>query len=217
MRIVLLGLPGAGKGTQAQMLSQRLGVAHVASGDLFRHYQQQGTELGLLVASYMERGELVPDQVTIQIILDRLGWEDCRRGFILDGFPRTVEQAEALDSALGEQGLKCVVHLKVSHEELVRRLSGRLVCRRCQTPYHREHAPPRVEGQCDRCGGELYQRKDDRPEVVKQRVRVQQKELTPLLDYYSRQGKLEEVNGEQPVDAITEQIVEATSRYAVAR
>ena len=216
MRIVLLGMLGAGKGTQAAMLSQRLDVAHVASGDLFRHHQDQGTELGLLVKRYMEQGELVPDDVTIKMILDRIGWKDCRRGFILDGFPRTVEQATALDGALGEKGVDCVLYMKVRQEELVRRLSGRLICRQCQTPYHRDSSPPRVEGRCDRCGGELYERADDRPEVVQRRLQVQQEQLAHLLDYYSKQGRLAEINGEQAIEAVAEEMVKALSQWAVA-
>ena len=216
MRIVLLGMLGAGKGTQAAMLSQRLDMAHVASGDLFRHHQDQGTELGLLVKRYMEQGELVPDEVTIKMILDRIGWKDCHRGFILDGFPRTVEQATALDGALGEKGVDCVLYMKVRQEELVRRLSGRLICRQCQTPYHRDSSPPRAEGRCDRCGGELYERADDRPEVVQRRLQVQQEQLAHLLNYYSKQGKLAEINGEQAIDGVAEEMVKALSQCAVA-
>ncbi len=216
MHIVLLGMLGSGKGTQAAMLSQRLDVAHVASGDLFRHHQEQGTELGLLVKRYMEQGELVPDEVTIKMVLDRISWKDSSRGFILDGFPRTVEQATALDEALGESGVDCVLYLKVGQEELVRRLGGRLICRQCQTPYHRESSPPRVEGHCDKCGGELYQRADDRPEVVQRRIQVQHEQLAHLLDYYSKQGKLAEINGEQAIGLVSEEMVKAISLCAVA-
>ena len=217
MRIVLLGPVGAGKGTQAQMLAHHLGVAHVASGDLFRYHQDQATELGLLAKKYMERGELVPDDVTIGMVLDRIGWEDCRHGFVLDGFPRTVEQARALDTALGEKGVDCVMNMKVRQEELIRRLSGRLVCRRCQAPYHSDSVPPKVAGRCDRCGGELYQRADDQPEVVRRRLQVQEGELAGLLDYYSRQGKLAEVDGELTIEAVSESLVEAVSRRGALR
>lgn len=216
MHIVLLGMLGSGKGTQAAMLSQRLGVAHVASGDLFRHHQEQGTELGLLVKRYLEQGELVPDEVTIKMVLDRISGKDCSRGFILDGFPRTVEQATALDEAQGESGVDCVLYLKVGEEELVRRLGGRLICRQCQTPYHRDSSPPRVEGRCDKCGGELYQRADDRSEVVQRRIQVQHEQLAHLLDYYSKQGKLAEINGEQDIDLVSEEMVKALSQCAVA-
>ena len=216
MRIILLGLIGAGKGTQAQMLARHMGVAHVASGDLFRQIQEQGTELGLLVKQYMERGELVPDDVTIRLIMDRIEQEDCRQGFILDGFPRTMEQATALDRALGEQGVDRVLNLRVTKEELVRRLSGRLICSQCQTPYHRTNLPPKVEGRCDRCGGELYQRADDQPEVVQRRFQVQQDLLDALLDYYSKQGKLVEVDGEQEINRVAEQMREAVTQYSPA-
>lgn len=216
MHIVLLGMLGSGKGTQAAMLSQHLHVAHVASGDLFRHHQEQGTELGLLVKRYMEQGELVPDEVTIKMVLDRISGKDCSRGFILDGFPRTVDQAAALDEALGESGVDCVLYLKVGQEELVRRLGGRLICRQCQTPYHRDSSPPRVEGHCDKCGGELYQRDDDRPDVVQRRIQVQHEQLAHLLDYYSKQGKLAEINGEQAIDQVSEEMVKALSLCAVA-
>ena len=216
MHIVLLGMLGSGKGTQAAMLSQHLHVAHVASGDLFRHHQEQGTELGLLVKRYMEQGELVPDEVTIKMVLDRISGKDCSRGFILDGFPRTVDQATALDEALGESGVDCVLYLKVGQEELVRRLGGRLICRQCQTPYHRDSSPPRVEGHCDKCGGELYQRDDDRPDVVQRRIQVQHEQLAHLLDYYSKQGKLAEINGEQAIDQVSDEMVKALSLCAVA-
>jgi adenylate kinase len=211
MRIILLGLAGAGKGTQAQMLARHMGVAHVASGDLFRQNQEQGTELGLLVKQYMERGELVPDDVTIRLIMDRIGQEDCRQGFILDGFPRTMEQATALDRALGKQGVDCVLNIRVAHEELVQRLSDRLICRQCQTPYHRTNLPPKVEDRCDRCGGELYQRADDQPKVVQRRLQVQQELLATLLDYYSEQGKLAKVDGEQEIDHVAKQMREAVA------
>ena len=198
------------------MLSQHLDVAHVASGDLFRHHQEQGTELGLLVKRYMEQGELVPDEVTIKMVLDRISGKDCSRGFILDGFPRTVGQATALDEALGESGVDCVLYLKVGQQELIRRLGGRLICRQCQTPYHRDSSPPRIEGRCDKCGGELYQRADDRPEVVQRRIQVQHEQLALLLDYYSKQGKLAEINGEQAIDLVSEEMVKALSLRAVA-
>lgn len=216
MRIVLLGMLGAGKGTQAGMLSQRLDVAHVASGDLFRRHQEQGTELGLMVKKYMEQGELVPDDVTIKMILDHIAEKDHSRGFILDGFPRTVDQATALDEALRDSVVDCVLYLNVGHEELVHRLGGRLICQQCQTPYHRDGSPPQVEGRCDRCSGKLSQRADDRPEVVQRRIQVQHEQLAHLLGYYSKQGKLVEINGEQSIDLVSEEMVKALSQYAMA-
>ncbi|MBI4199561.1 MAG: nucleoside monophosphate kinase [Chloroflexi bacterium] len=213
-RFVLLGLVGVGKGTQAKRLSARLGLAHLATGDLLRRHQEEGTELGLLAKGYMERGELLPDDVVIRMVLGELEKEACRPGCIFDGFPRTVEQALALDRAVGPEGVRKVLYLQVPEEVLLRRLSGRLVCRRCQTPYHRESAPPRVEGKCDVCRGELYQRADDRPEVVGRRLQVQQEELVPLLNYYARQGKLLRVNGDLGMEAVEEAILAALGLLA---
>jgi len=183
----------------------------VASGDLFRQAQNNGSELGALVRSYMERGELVPDAVTIRVILERISAPDCAQGFILDGFPRTLEQADALDEALTERGqaIDVVLHIKVSTEELVRRLSGRWICRNCQTPYHVISSPPKVAGRCDRCGGELYQRPDDSEEAVRNRLRVYSTETAPLIEYYVGQGKLVEINGEQGVKAVAKEVMAA--------
>ena len=205
----MLGPPGAGKGTQAQMLAHHIGITHVASGDLFRQNQERGTELGLLVKQYMERGELVPDSVTIRMITERIKKDDCKKGFILDGFPRTMEQATALDKALGNGSVDRALSILVGEEELIRRLSGRLICRECQKPYHRVNLPPKVRDRCDECRGELYQRADDQPEVVQKRIQVQHTLLTTLLDFYSKQGKLTEVDGEQTVDKVSEQLREA--------
>ena len=211
MRIVLLGLAGAGKGTQAQILAQHLGVPYVSSGDLFRHHQFQGTELGLLAKGYMERGALVPDEVTTRMILERIEEEDCRDGFILDGFPRTLRQAQALDGALGGEPLDCAVYVKVDEDELVRRLSERVSCRECGAPYQRDLLDSTMR--CPACGGELYQREDDRPEVVRNRIQVQWPELTRLVDYYAGQKKLVEINGEQEVDEVAKEVLGAISRY----
>ncbi|MBI4201247.1 MAG: adenylate kinase [Chloroflexi bacterium] len=215
MRIVLLGLAGAGKGTQGQALAQRLGVPFVASGDLFRSHQAQGTELGLLAKGHMERGELVPDEVTIRMILERIGEADCAGGFILDGFPRTLAQAEALDRALRNKRIDRAVYIRVGEEELVRRLSGRINCRRCGTPYQRDSLP-RGAVMCPNCGGELYQRPDDQPEVVRRRIRVQWPELSRLVEYYSNRSKLQEVNGEQSVELVRAAILKAIAQPAPA-
>ena len=214
MRIVLLGAPGAGKGTQAAFISDSLGLAHVASGDLFRKAQNNGSELGALVRSYMEKGELVPDVVTIRVILERISAPDCAQGFILDGFPRTLEQAKALDEALMERGkaMDVVLYIKVSTEELVKRLSGRWICRNCQTPYHVINSPPRVPGRCDRCGGELYQRPDDAEEAVRNRLRVYSTQTAPLVEYYGGQGKLVEINGGEGVEAVAKEVMAALSQ-----
>lgn len=211
MRSVLLGAPGSGKGTQAGIISERLGIDHVASGDLFREAASRGDEVGRQAKSYMEKGLLVPDEITIRMILERVAAPDCARGFILDGFPRTLEQAKALDMALGERGeaIDRVFYIKVATEELVRRLSGRFICRSCQTPYHPVSSPPEVADRCDRCGGELYQRPDDLPETVKKRIEVYFAETAPLIDYYEEAGKLVEINGQGEISEISERLVAA--------
>jgi adenylate kinase len=197
--IVLLGAPGAGKGTQAVTLAEHLGIAHVSSGDLFRYNLSQGTELGILAKSYMDKGKLVPDHVTISMVMDRLAQEE--GGAILDGFPRTLPQAKALDEALKEQGLQVSVVplIKVGDEEVMGRLTGRRVCRQCGATYHLRFKPPAVEGVCDACGGELYQRDDDSPETVRFRLYTYYKETSPLIGYYYAQALLVEVNGEQGI------------------
>jgi adenylate kinase len=211
MYTVFLGAPGAGKGTQAANVAQELGLVHIASGDLFRQALEEGTELGMKAKSYMEKGTLVPDEVTIGMVLERMSAPDCESGVILDGFPRNLEQAEALDKALAEQGkaLDKVLYIKVSEDELVKRLSGRWICRNCQTPYHAVNSPPRVQGNCDKCGGELYQRPDDSVETVKKRLEVYHAETAPLIRYYTRAGELVEVDGEGSADEVARRIVSA--------
>jgi adenylate kinase len=204
VHLILLGLPGAGKGTQAQSLAKRLGCVHVSSGDLFRKHQVNGTDTGKLVETYMQRGELVPDHVTIQIILKRLQENDCTDGYVLDGFPRTFAQAQALDKALHERHeiVNVALYINVDQEELVRRLNGRLICRKCQTPFHEVTAPPRKFGVCDDCTGELYHREDDKPDAVRRRVQLYLEQTVPLLDYYRTQGKLREVDGQGSIDKV---------------
>lgn len=211
MYIILLGAPGAGKGTQAVMLAEKLNLVQVASGDLFRRALQQKTELGLKAKSYMDKGQLVPDEITIQMVLERLAAPDCEKGAILDGFPRNTGQAEALDKALMQQSkaIDKVVYVMVSEAELLKRLSGRWICRNCQAPYHTVDSPPKVAGKCDRCGGELYQRPDDNEETVKKRLEVYFAETSPLIDYYNRTGKLLEINGEGSPADINKRIVAA--------
>jgi adenylate kinase len=198
MYIILLGAPGAGKGTQAVMLVEKLKLVQVASGDLFRKALQQETPLGKKAKTFMEKGQLVPDEITIQMVLERLAEPDVKAGAILDGFPRNLQQAVALDKALAKQTKKIdrAVYIKVGEKELLKRLGGRWICRSCQAPYHEVDSPPRVKGKCDRCGGELYQRADDNTETVKKRLEVYFKETSPLIDYYKKAGKLLEVNGE---------------------
>jgi len=209
--IIFLGAPGAGKGTQAAELAREQGLVHIATGDLFRQALEQGTELGIKAKSYMEKGVLVPDQITIGMVLERLSAPDCTRGAILDGFPRNLEQAEALDKALSQQGkaIDKVIYIKVPEEELLRRLSGRWICRRCQTPYHATDSPPRVWGKCDKCGGELYQRPDDTEESVKKRLEVYFAETAPLIDYYNQRGKLLEIEGKGSVAEVRRRITNA--------
>ncbi len=209
MHIIFLGAPGAGKGTQAAIVAQELKLAHVASGDLFRQAAEQGTELGMKAKSYMEKGMRVPDEITIQMVLERISAPDAASGVILDGFPRNLEQARALDKVLPEQGkaIDKVVYIKVAEEELLQRLGGRWICRNCQAPYHATNSPPEVPGKCDRCGGELYQRPDDAVETVRERLKVYFAQTTPLIDYYSQSGKLLEVDGQGNVDAVSRRIV----------
>jgi len=209
MYIILLGAPGAGKGTQADSLSSELNLPHIASGDLFREALKKETELGLLAKSYMERGELVPDEVTIKMILQRIEMPDCVSGCLFDGFPRTLAQAEALDKGLADKGksIDKVLYFKVSNEELLKRLGGRWLCQNCQTPYHLITAPPKVPGKCDKCGGELYQREDDKEETVKERLRVFFAQTIPIVDYYRGQSKLIEVNGNQGIQEVAKEIM----------
>jgi len=211
MYIILLGAPGAGKGTQATSLSQKLKLAHIASGDLFRQALNKGTELGKQAKIYMEKGQLVPNDITIKMVLERIALPDCQSGIMLDGFPRNVEQAKALDQALKPQKKKIdkAVYIKVSEDELLKRLTGRWICRNCQAPYHEISSPPKVKGKCDRCGGELYQRADDNTETIKKRLEVFFSETAPLIDYYSKEGKLLEIQGEGSMNDITERIIQA--------
>ena len=207
----MLGAPGAGKGTQADILVQETNLPHVASGDLFRQALEKKTELGLLAQTYMERGELVPDEITIKLILERINAPDCASGCLFDGFPRSLEQAKALDKSLAAQGKSIdeVIYIKVPDEELVKRLSGRWLCRVCQVPYHIITSPPKAPGKCDKCGGELYQRPDDKEETVGARLKVFFSQTIPLIEYYRRQNKLVEVDGNLGIDEVAKAIVTA--------
>ncbi|MBI4297203.1 MAG: adenylate kinase [Chloroflexi bacterium] len=205
MYIILLGPPGAGKGTQAQELARSLGVPHVASGELLREARQKGTELGLKAGSYMDKGLLVPNEIIVGIFLERLGQPDADKGAVLDGFPRSQDQARILEKALKsrERDIGKVIYMRVSNQELIRRLAGRWLCRRCQTPYHTVSSPPKVAGHCDVCGGELYQRSDDKEETVRKRLDVYHQETAPLVEYYRKQGNLVEVEGEGNIEAVS--------------
>ena len=211
MYIVLLGAPGAGKGTQAVMLAGKKKLVQVASGDLFRKALQEQTELGKKAKVYMEKGQLVPNEITIQMVLERLSAPDCAGGAILDGFPRNIEQAKALDKAMAlkSRAIDKVVYIKVSEGELLKRLGGRWICRNCQVPYHAVDSPPKIKGKCARCGGELYQRADDNVATVKKRLEVYFAETSPLIDYYKRAGKLLEIDGEGAADDVNRRILTA--------
>ena len=213
--VILLGAPGSGKGTQADTLKQSLGMAHVASGDLFREAAQKGTELGKLAKSYMEKGQLVPDKVTVAMVLERLQEPDCAGGALLDGFPRTLEQARALEEALQAEagkGIHKVLYIEVSEPELLARLSGRWICRQCQQPYHTVNFPPKIAGVCDKCGGELYQRADDTIETARKRLEVYFDQTTPLIDYYGQKSILATVNGEQQVEQVGKDLMTAVRK-----
>ncbi|MHB0875903.1 MAG: adenylate kinase [Anaerolineae bacterium] len=211
--IVLLGAPGAGKGTQAERLEAELSLPHIATGDLFRAALKNGTPLGLLAKSYMDKGQLVPDQVTIDMVKERLALPDAAKGAILDGFPRTVEQAKALDALLSERGdaVSLAPYIKVSNEVLLARLAGRWVCRKCGATYHMLYKKPRVEGVCDEpgCGGELYQRADDTPETQRRRIDVYMQETAPLIEFYGDRRLLVEIDGEQDIDGVYRDLVAA--------
>ncbi len=212
--IVLIGPPGAGKGTQAARLRDALGLPHVSSGDLFRENLKNETPLGLKAKGYMDSGELVPDDVTIAMVMDRLSRPDCARGAILDGFPRTIKQAKALDEALAQKGHKigvvpCIV---VPDEELVKRLSGRWLCPICGESYHVIFNPPKVPGVCDKDGGKLYQREDDKPETVRNRLKVYHEQTSPLIDYYAKQGVLVEIDGNQAIGDVEADLLAAVAK-----
>ncbi|WP_010095737.1 adenylate kinase [Ornithinibacillus scapharcae] len=208
MNLLLMGLPGAGKGTQAERISEKYNIPHISTGDMFRSAINEGTELGKKAKSFMDQGALVPDEVTIGIVKERLSKDDCERGFLLDGFPRTIAQAEALQTLLTEmnQAIDHVLHVKVPEEKLVERLSGRRICPACGKAYHVMYNPPEKEGICDRDGRELIQRDDDKPETVKNRLAINIEQSQPLLDFYDERGYLVTVNGDQDIDKVFQDI-----------
>ena len=208
--LIFIGPPGAGKGTQAAMLEKELGLKQVSSGDLFRENLKNQTELGLLAKSYMDRGELVPDEDTIRMVQDRMQRPDCARGAILDGFPRTLQQASALDAMLASQGSKIDLApvLTVNDDDLIARLTGRRVCRNCGATYHVMFNPPKVEAVCDACGGELYQRSDDSLETVRNRLYVYYKQTSPLIGYYFAHGLTTFIDGSQAIEVVKQALLD---------
>ena len=208
--LVMLGAPGAGKGTQARLMEESLGIPQVSTGDLFRYNLSQETELGLLAKSYMDKGVLVPDDVTVRMVEDRLSRPDCAVGAILDGFPRNLDQARALDDLLAKAGHRVTkaLYVAVEREDLIARLTGRRICKSCQAAYHVLFNPPAQEGVCDDCGGELYQRADDSRETVEKRLEVYFEQTAPLIDYYRNQSVLAEIDGGKTIEEVQEQIVQ---------
>ncbi len=212
MKVILLGPPGAGKGTQASAIAESFGMPRVSSGDLFREHRQRDTHLGRLAGSYMARGALVPDDVTIKMVMEWINAHGDNGEFLLDGFPRTLAQAEALDGALSGKGsVDKVLYIRVSQKELLRRLTGRLICRVCQAPYHLESAPPKQPGKCDLCGSELYQRDDDKAEAIRKRIAVYLEETAPLIEYYGKAGILQEVDGESSIENVGQALIAVLS------
>ncbi|PWW19314.1 adenylate kinase [Cytobacillus oceanisediminis] len=204
MNLVLMGLPGAGKGTQAEKIVQKYGIPHISTGDMFRAAIKDETELGLKAKSFMDKGELVPDEVTIGIVRERLSKDDCEKGFLLDGFPRTVAQADALEDILSDLNKKIdyVINIDVDQSILMERLTGRRICKECGATYHLVFNPPAKDGECDRCGGELYQRADDNEATVQNRLDVNIKQTKPLLNFYETKGYLRNIDGQQDINKV---------------
>ena len=209
MKIIMLGAPGAGKGTQAKKIAEKCGIPHISTGDIFRANIKNGTELGKKAKTYMDQGLLVPDELVCDLVVDRIQQDDCKNGFVLDGFPRTIPQAEALDAALEKinEKMDYAIDVDVPDENIVNRMSGRRACLNCGATYHLISIPPKVEGICDRCGSEIVLREDDKPETVQKRLKVYHEQTQPLIDYYKNQGILKSVDGTQPMDEVFKAIV----------
>lgn len=204
MKIIMLGAPGAGKGTQAKMIAEKYGHPHISTGDIFRANIKNGTELGKEAKEYMDKGLLVPDELTVRLLLDRVAQDDCKNGYVLDGFPRTIPQAEVLDEKLSELGEKVdyAINVDVPDENIVNRMSGRRACLNCGATYHIVSIPPKKEGICDVCGSELVLRDDDRPETVQNRLKVYHEQTQPLIDFYEKKGVLRSVDGTLPMEEV---------------
>lgn len=209
MKIVMLGAPGAGKGTQAEMLAEKYGIPHISTGDIFRMNIKNGTELGKEAKTYMDQGLLVPDELTVRILLDRVAKDDCKNGYLLDGFPRNIPQANVLEEALSKLGDKIdyAINVEVPDDNIIRRMSGRRACLACGATYHIEHVPPKKEGICDKCGEELVLRDDDRPETVGNRLQVYKDQTQPLIEFYEKKGVLHNVDGTKNMNEVFETIV----------
>lgn len=209
MNLILLGAPGAGKGTQAKFIAEKYGIPQISTGDMLREAVAKGTELGKIAKEFMSQGKLVPDEIVVGIVKERLKQKDCENGFILDGFPRTIAQAEALDEIMKEMGkrIDAVININVPEEEVVKRIVNRRICRRCGAIYHLLYDPPKKEGICDKCGGELYQRDDDRESVVRERFRVYRRNTEPLIEYYKKKGNLLNVDGSKSIEDVKEEIL----------
>ncbi len=216
MRLVLVGPPGAGKGTQAEFIAENFGIPKISTGDIFRHNVSTGTDLGRLAKKYMDAGDLVPDEVTNAMVRDRLAQPDAKEGFLLDGFPRNVAQADELNGILDELGapLSVVLDLDVDFDEVVKRLSGRRTCKQCGHVWHMEFDPPKAPGICDKCGGELFQRDDDKPETVRHRLEVYHEQTEPLIGFYREAGKLVAIDAFGAVEDVTERAISALTPYA---
>ncbi|MDO4734130.1 MAG: adenylate kinase [Lachnospiraceae bacterium] len=210
MKLIMLGAPGAGKGTQAKLIADKYQIPHISTGDIFRANIKDGTELGMKAKSYMDAGGLVPDELVIDLVVDRLTWEDAKNGYVLDGFPRTIPQAEALTKALAEKGEKidAAIDIDVPDENIINRMGGRRACVSCGATYHIVNIPPKVEGKCDKCGADLILRDDDKPETVKNRLEVYHEQTQPLIDYYKAEGVLKEVDGTVDMNDVFNAIVQ---------
>ena len=210
MNIILMGLPGAGKGTQASEIVKKFPIPHISTGDMFRKAIKDETDLGKEAKSYMDRGELVPDEVTVGIVKERISEDDAKKGFLLDGFPRTIDQAESLNQIMSEldREIDAVINIEVPEEELMNRLTGRRICEKCGTTYHLVFNPPKVDGICDIDGGKLYQREDDNPETVSNRLSVNVKQSKPILEYYNNKGALKNIDGSKDIDEVTNDVID---------
>ncbi|MFA0815801.1 MAG: adenylate kinase [Anaerofustis sp.] len=215
MKIILLGPPGAGKGTQAEKIVENFGLVHISTGDIFRKNLKENTPLGMKAKEYMDKGLLVPDDLTVAMVKDRLEQDDCKKGYMLDGFPRTIPQAEALDQVLSESGekLDCALSITTDYSVLVERIVGRRVCKNCGATYHIVNLPPKVEGICDKCGGPLYQRDDDKAETVTKRLEEYDQKTQPLIAYYAAKGIMREVDGQKDMSEVTKEVTAILNEF----